>query len=191
MPAPKVDCTNPDAPAPAPPAPPVVPPAPAPGAPVPKPPTPPPGVPCTTPAFTPRKIPPARVRNMSMLAIGRLYRAMARSRLFSSASRMASLSDKYSLPSRINCPSSGEFVRSGRGTWSAEYALERIVRYRHVKANRRIRLSRSRRGHRDQKPRHSIAREIRPASQILHCFTASYGCKSGFAVSPTIQPSRS
>src|SRR5216683_680324 len=48
---------------------------------------------------------------------------MARSRLFSSASRIASLRDKYSLPSRINCPSSGEFVRSGRGTWSAEYAL--------------------------------------------------------------------
>src|ERR1700732_125240 len=72
VPTPKVDCTNPDAPAPAPPAPPVVPPAPAPGAPVPKPPTPPPGVPCTTPAFTPRKIPPARVRNISMLAMGRL-----------------------------------------------------------------------------------------------------------------------
>src|SRR6266851_3385485 len=44
VPAPRVDCTNPDAPAPAPPAPPVVPPAPAPGAPVPKPPTPPPRV---------------------------------------------------------------------------------------------------------------------------------------------------
>ena len=45
-------------PAPAPPAPPVVPPAPAPGAPAPKPPTPPPGVFCTIPVLTPRKCRP-------------------------------------------------------------------------------------------------------------------------------------
>src|SRR5207245_11078762 len=72
VPTPNVDCTRPEAPAPAPPAPAVVPPAPAPGAPVPNPPTPPPGVPCTTPAFTPRKTPPALVRRMSISAIGRL-----------------------------------------------------------------------------------------------------------------------
>src|ERR1022692_440652 len=124
VPAPRVDETKPDAPAPAPPAPLVVPPAPAPGAPAPKPPTPPPGVPCTTPVFTPRKVPPALVRRMSMLAIGKLYRAIAKSRLFSKASRIASLSDKCSLPSRINWPSKGEFVICGSGTSFGEYALK-------------------------------------------------------------------
>src|ERR1700676_925171 len=124
VPAPNVDSTNPDAPAPAPPAPALVPPAPAPGAPVPNPPTPPPGVPCTTPAFTPRNIPPACVRRISVFAIGRLYRAIARSRLFSRASWIASLRDKYNLPSRISWISSGELVRSGCGTAPGAYARE-------------------------------------------------------------------
>src|SRR5271170_2814546 len=46
---------------------------------------------------------------------------MARSRLFSRASRIASLSDNCSLPSRINWLSSGEFVRRGSGTSLDEY----------------------------------------------------------------------
>ena len=50
----------------------------------------PPRVPVTTPVLTPRKICPDRVRRMSVSAMSRLMRAMAMSKLFSSASRTAS-----------------------------------------------------------------------------------------------------
>src|SRR5215467_8550890 len=122
VPVPRVDCTRPEAPAPAPPAPPVVPPAPAPGAPVPNPPTPPPGVPCTTPVLTPRNDPPAFVRKTSVSAMGRLYRAMATSRLFSIASAIASFSEMYNLPSRISESSRDELLSVGSGTVLDLYA---------------------------------------------------------------------
>src|SRR6266498_123843 len=49
---------------------------------------------------------------------------MAKSRLFSSANRIASFSDRYSLPSRISWVSNGEFVSCGAGTPVGEYALK-------------------------------------------------------------------
>src|SRR6266404_2071979 len=49
---------------------------------------------------------------------------MAKSRLFSSANRIASFSDKYSLPSRMSWLSKGEFVSCGSGTSLGEYALK-------------------------------------------------------------------
>src|SRR5580698_716813 len=120
VPAPKVEETKPFAPEPAPPAPPDVPPAPAPAPtpadPEPKPPTPPPGVFCTTPVFTPRNDPPACVRKTSAAAIGMLYRAIAISRLFSSASEIASFKLSSRTPSLIRESIRGEFARFGRGT---------------------------------------------------------------------------
>src|SRR6266404_3312658 len=49
---------------------------------------------------------------------------MARSRLFSNASRIAFFSEKYSLPSRTSWVSSREFVSCGSGTSLDEYALK-------------------------------------------------------------------
>src|SRR5664280_532422 len=54
---------------------------------------------------------------MSVSAMGRLYRAMARSRLFSSARAIASCNEIYSLPSRIRCSMRGELSSCGGGTW--------------------------------------------------------------------------
>ena len=91
--------------------------------PVPKPPTPPPGVFCTTPVFTPRNDPPACVRRTSAAAIGRLYRAIAISRLFSSASEIASFKLSSRTPLFTSASIRGEFARFGCGTSVARYAL--------------------------------------------------------------------
>src|SRR5580698_3262169 len=123
VPAPSVEETRPLAPEPAPPAPPDVPPAPAPAVPEPKPPTPAPGVFCTTPVLTPRKDPPACVRRTSAAAIGRLYRAIAISRLFSSASEIASFRLSSSTPSLIKESILDEFARFGCGTSVARYVF--------------------------------------------------------------------
>src|ERR1700735_4369495 len=111
VPAPSVEETRPFAPEPAPPAPPDVPPAPAPADPEPKPPTPAPGVFCTAPVFTPRNDPPACVRRTSAAAIGRLYRAIAMSRLFSSANEIASFRLSSRTPSLTRLSIRDEFAR--------------------------------------------------------------------------------
>ena len=173
VPAPRVDCTNPDAPAPAPPAPPVVPPAPAPGAPVPKPPTPPPGVPCTTPAFTPRKLPPAWVRKMSMLAMGKI---VARDR---EVKIVLQRQPDGILERQVQLAVADQLIEQRRirevGTRHAvcRIRVERIVRCRHVITHGRVGLSGSGRGQCDQEPCHTSREKVGPGSQILHCFTAS------------------
>src|SRR6267154_1478281 len=99
-PCPSVELTKPLVPPPTPPAPRLVPPVDAPEF-APIPPTPPPGVFSTTPALTPRMAAPALARRISVSAIFKLKRAMAISRLFSSASATASFSERYSFPSCI------------------------------------------------------------------------------------------
>ena len=77
----------------------------------------------TTPVLTPRKEAPALVLWMSVSAMGRLsYRAMAKSRLFSSARAIASCKEIYSLPSRMRRSKRGELSSCGSGTWLGAYA---------------------------------------------------------------------
>ena len=89
----------------------------------PKPPTPPPGVFCTTPVLTPRNDPPACVRRTSAAAIGRLYRAIAISRLFSSASEIAFFKLSSRTPLFTSASIRGELARLGCGTSVARYVF--------------------------------------------------------------------
>src|SRR5215813_3363674 len=67
---------------------------------------------------------PARERKTSVSAMGKLYRAMAMSRLFSSPSATASESDSMILPSFMSWSRRGVLAKLGSGTFFDEYGAK-------------------------------------------------------------------
>src|SRR5262249_32055801 len=72
---------------------------------------------------------PARERKTSVSAMGKLYRAMAMSRLFSSPSATASESDSMILPSFMSWSRRGVLAKLGSGTFFDEYGAKGFGQY--------------------------------------------------------------
>ena len=187
VPAPRVDCTNPDAPAPAPPAPPVVPPAPAPGAPVPKPPTPPPGVPCTTPALTPRKLPPALRAQYVHVGDGQIVAGDRQVKIVFERQPNGILEGQVQLAVANQLIEQRRIREVGLRHAVCRIRAKRIVRCRHVIAHGRVSLSGSGRGQCDQEPCHTSREKVGPPE--ARSFIASPPRKAADPDWPCRQPS--